>query len=805
MPAFKKIFSSAIITLVVLSGFGVLFTPKSANADSSCDVTSATFHAVDVNNQAYADTANLPAWNITSYGDFSTGTSNADAQFTKKMRLVIKTNGHCQNDVITTLVELRIADYTPDVNATSVLGGPIMQGVQYALNAFPTYPDLFSAETTPDAQGNIVIDMQPGEAGCDETCKLAVEISKSGNVFNLFDDDNLASYDCNGDCNSTETFVHLNTYPSITTQGIQSCMIGDAMLIEGPHFSDGSTAYQWVEENPIFAKFGVGFTSGCIGKLARIEIFEQDPLSDDHIFTGVFTIQAPAVELLVKVGNTPAGCESGGSEFFAKISGTDISNEKVAIPVFNLECKSGVNKPWEIANANNAAAVDITEDLGITEPVLASTPTATDLANFKASFKASIKNKFNATYGIIIYNNADNAKIIDTIETGNYSKAGSNAPFASATDTQSMSIIFPGAGVYKLVSHAKDNQGHDAKSQLATIYDTTTGKTTTEQATSIADTENAYAAEAGIKPIYVDPTKYKLLEPIGSIEIVETGSVGGYVNLLVEILLGIIGIMCVLVLVFAGVQYMTTQAIAEKGEAKKLIGRAFGALFIAGTLYLVLNTINPDLLDLDPDIPNVQLFSYNPSEYEGDSVAPSSSGGGVTAFIIPDSFTGKNSLYCPGNGGQSEIIKIANSFQKKTTYRYGGKGGYPPPNFLKKDQGASCPTNTLCLDCSGFVGHVYQCAGLTVPGNSTEIFTNAEKIDTWDESGTETVINGKALKAGDLIGGPDWHVFMYAEKKIFFDQNASNRSPYNSGPSVRTGLGNYKKQLNNGQLYVKRL
>jgi len=60
------------------------------------------------------------------------------------------------------------------------------------------------------------------------------------------------------------------------------------------------------------------------------------------------------------------------------------------------------------------------------------------------------------------------------------------------------------------------------------------------------------------------------------------------------------GILAVIVIVYAGIQYMGSEAWTSKAEAKKKILAALGGLILALSAYLLLQTINPDL------IPNVQ-------------------------------------------------------------------------------------------------------------------------------------------------------------------------------------------------------
>lgn len=78
-------------------------------------------------------------------------------------------------------------------------------------------------------------------------------------------------------------------------------------------------------------------------------------------------------------------------------------------------------------------------------------------------------------------------------------------------------------------------------------------------------------------------------------------SLQGYLKALFNVGIGIAGILSVLMLMYGGVQYMTTEAFTGKSEAKDIIWRALLGLLLAFTSWIILNTINTDLLNLDID------------------------------------------------------------------------------------------------------------------------------------------------------------------------------------------------------------
>jgi hypothetical protein len=86
---------------------------------------------------------------------------------------------------------------------------------------------------------------------------------------------------------------------------------------------------------------------------------------------------------------------------------------------------------------------------------------------------------------------------------------------------------------------------------------------------------------------------------------------GDYVNKVVTLLIGLIGIAAVIMLVFAGVQHMMTGSIITRGKTKKLMTDAIFGLLLALSIFLILNTINRDLLKLNPDV-DVATIEGNP-------------------------------------------------------------------------------------------------------------------------------------------------------------------------------------------------
>lgn len=76
------------------------------------------------------------------------------------------------------------------------------------------------------------------------------------------------------------------------------------------------------------------------------------------------------------------------------------------------------------------------------------------------------------------------------------------------------------------------------------------------------------------------------------------------------------GVLAFLMIVWGGFTYLSTDAITGKEEGKAYIERAIGGLILALTSFIILNTINPDLVELD-------LTFGGPANPAGDIAAPS--------------------------------------------------------------------------------------------------------------------------------------------------------------------------------------
>ena len=109
---------------------------------------------------------------------------------------------------------------------------------------------------------------------------------------------------------------------------------------------------------------------------------------------------------------------------------------------------------------------------------------------------------------------------------------------------------------------------------------------------------------------------YRLLAPLGDFDTFTIKDENGnnidcafvvYLNIIIRIFLGISAVLAMVMIVVAGVQYMTTEAVSGKGQAKSNIINAVFGFVLALAAYVILNTINPALLNFCPNFYEAQI------------------------------------------------------------------------------------------------------------------------------------------------------------------------------------------------------
>ena len=76
-------------------------------------------------------------------------------------------------------------------------------------------------------------------------------------------------------------------------------------------------------------------------------------------------------------------------------------------------------------------------------------------------------------------------------------------------------------------------------------------------------------------------------------------------------MIAIAGGLAVIMIIFGGIKYMSTDAFGGKNEAKNIIENAIWGLILAMSAWLILSTVNPNLVNFNLKIP-VQKISEKP-------------------------------------------------------------------------------------------------------------------------------------------------------------------------------------------------
>jgi hypothetical protein len=113
-----------------------------------------------------------------------------------------------------------------------------------------------------------------------------------------------------------------------------------------------------------------------------------------------------------------------------------------------------------------------------------------------------------------------------------------------------------------------------------------------------------------------DGSGYCLLEPIFVDQVDKRVDMAGYLQSIYKVFFITAGILATLMLIWGGFQYMTSEIPGMKGKGKDQMNNAIFGLLLAFGSYLILNTINPGLTNINFNlrpIPNIQRGTHSTS------------------------------------------------------------------------------------------------------------------------------------------------------------------------------------------------
>ncbi len=119
---------------------------------------------------------------------------------------------------------------------------------------------------------------------------------------------------------------------------------------------------------------------------------------------------------------------------------------------------------------------------------------------------------------------------------------------------------------------------------------------------------------------------YCLLAPLPGVGDPNTGyldvnsGIGNYINMIIKLVMGIIGVLSVLMIVIGGIEYMSTVNLGEKEGARNRITSALFGLLLTLSAYILLYTINPNLVNLVIRVPGGTIMASQAPGEDGLSV-----------------------------------------------------------------------------------------------------------------------------------------------------------------------------------------
>lgn len=125
-------------------------------------------------------------------------------------------------------------------------------------------------------------------------------------------------------------------------------------------------------------------------------------------------------------------------------------------------------------------------------------------------------------------------------------------------------------------------------------------------------------------------TPYPLLAPLpldGTGRDTDVTTANKYIEGMFVLVIAVAGALAVLMIIFGGIKYMSTDAFSGKSEAKETIKNALVGLLLAISAYTILATINDKLLSFNLALPTIQRTPTPPAQGGG--------GGGAGAVTNP--------------------------------------------------------------------------------------------------------------------------------------------------------------------------
>ena len=242
-----------------------------------------------------------------------------------------------------------------------------------------------------------------------------------------------------------------------------------------------------------------------------------------------------------------------------------------------------------------------------------------------------------------------------------------------------------------------------------------------------------------------------------------TTDFGTFLNGLFLFGLAIAAVLAVVMIIYGGVLYMGSESVFNKGEGKSKIQAAIGGLILALVSWLILNTINPDIIS------STGRFEPSPVTLpEGDF------GAGISGNFEPVQGGGTNSNY---RGTQTD--------QEITDYLKGSSGEWDD-NSNPQIEGLSAVSGVILKDGASLVGvrqdSLIGVRNLKIASGVTTPITITSGTDGKHATGTYSHANGYKLDIGGRGGAstnPQFDAWMTSTIRSQIGSNPQNDTNYN--------------------------
>lgn len=115
---------------------------------------------------------------------------------------------------------------------------------------------------------------------------------------------------------------------------------------------------------------------------------------------------------------------------------------------------------------------------------------------------------------------------------------------------------------------------------------------------------------------------YKLLEPLPGLADSDNVTLSSYLSWLFPFALTVTAVLAVIMIVIGGLQLAGGGSESLKTSGKKRIESAIYGLLLAVSAYLILNTINPNLVNMSLSIDPIKMKEENRDNQAGSTVGP---------------------------------------------------------------------------------------------------------------------------------------------------------------------------------------